>query len=86
MKDFKRIVSILVLEPVLFGLLGFAGFYGVLYLLKGFNYITGKLSVISFSKEDFMLSFIGLAFAFLMRLIGNMKEVNLTVKEVNIKR
>lgn len=77
MKDFKKIVSILILEPIFFGILGFAGFYGVLYILKGFNYITGKLPGIHFGREDFLLSMIGLSFAFLMKFIGNMKEVKL---------
>jgi hypothetical protein len=77
MKDFKKVVSILILEPIFFGVLGFAGFYSVLYILKGFNYITGKRPGIHFTNEDYLLTMVGLSFAFLMKFIGNMKEVKI---------
>lgn len=59
------------LNPVYFGLIGFAFFFTVLILVEIFVYAAGDVELLKIGMESVTISLIGFGLAFVLKVINN---------------
>jgi|GEM_PF-2215845 len=69
-KNFKN----LIFRPLIYGMLGFVGFFIVLTGAKFLGYVLGSLNTFEIDLEDFYLCIVGFFLSFLIKFLENFQE------------